>query len=243
MRNKFDELNDLVMKGEIRLPEPNNELEYLFSLPSDFGGLGNLFNEHKYENLKLYDPKSTENKDKRFMSQVKIERKMIWFPLLPNSESLNNKFNPYKILLENLKNKKNEVYIKQNEEIKKLEGQNKDKNDENLNKKEEKDKKSEKYNYENNNEANNSEDENRIEKENRRQNMTEGRKDCSKSRKKSRSRSRSKSKSRKYINENNKYNRKYCNIYYGKNNYENKKKYRYNYFNKYKKRYFRYNDY
>ena len=67
IRNKFDELNELVQKRKIRLPEPSNELEYLMALPSDFGGLGELYDERKYENVNFYDPKMPENRNKSFI--------------------------------------------------------------------------------------------------------------------------------------------------------------------------------
>ena len=44
-------------------------------LPSDYGGFGKLYNEHKYSNLKFYDLKIPENKDKKLMSQIKFEKK------------------------------------------------------------------------------------------------------------------------------------------------------------------------
>ena len=99
IRNKFDELNDLVEKSKIKLPEPYNELDYLMSLPSDFGGLGNLYNEHEYENVKFYDPKNPENKNKNIMKEIKFERKMKWFNLNPNTESItkNIKLNPFQM--------------------------------------------------------------------------------------------------------------------------------------------------
>ena len=98
IRNKFDELNELVKKGKIRLPELNNEMEYLMALPSDFGGLGELYNEDKYENLKLYNPKEPENTNKSFMKQIKFDRKETWFPLKPNPESFTRKMTFYDFL-------------------------------------------------------------------------------------------------------------------------------------------------
>ena len=46
------------------------------------------------QNVKFYDPKLPANKDKNFMTEIKFEKKMIWFPLHPNPESLNIKTNP-----------------------------------------------------------------------------------------------------------------------------------------------------
>jgi len=98
LKSKFDELNELVKKGKIRLPEPDNEMEYLLVLPSDFGGLGELYHEDKYENLKLYNPKDPENAYKSFMSEIKFDRKETWFPLKPNPESFTKKMTFYDFL-------------------------------------------------------------------------------------------------------------------------------------------------
>ena len=93
IRSKFDELNELVKSKTIILPSPENELEYLMAFPSDYGGLGDIYEDQKYENLKLYDPKDTsKNKDnKSFMELIKFEHDT-WFPLEPNPQSL-NKYN------------------------------------------------------------------------------------------------------------------------------------------------------
>ena len=93
IRSKFDELNELVKSKTIILPSPENELEYLMAFPSDYGGLGDIYEDQKYENLKLYDPKDTsKNKDNNsFMELIKFEHDT-WFPLEPNPQSL-NKYN------------------------------------------------------------------------------------------------------------------------------------------------------
>ena len=93
IRSKFDELNELVKSKTIILPSPENELEYLMAFPSDYGGLGDIYEDQKYENLKLFDPKDTsKNKDnKSFMELIKFEHDT-WFPLEPNPQSL-NKYN------------------------------------------------------------------------------------------------------------------------------------------------------
>ena len=91
IKSKFDELNDLVKNGVIRLPDPENELEYLMAFPSDYGGLGNVQNDQNYENVKFYDPKDTtkNQSNKNFMSLIKFDHDQIWFPLEPNPQSLN----------------------------------------------------------------------------------------------------------------------------------------------------------
>jgi hypothetical protein len=118
IRNKFDELNELVQKRKIRLPEPSNELEYLMELPSDFGGLGELYDERKYENVNFYDPKMPENRNKSFMKQIKFERRETWFPLKPNPESLTRKItydeyvkskSKYYVIKKDVNNEKNDI--------------------------------------------------------------------------------------------------------------------------------------
>ena len=244
IRNKFDELNDLVEKGKIKLPKPDNELEYLMSLPSDFGGLGNLFNEHEYENVKFYDSKIQENKNKNFMKEVKREHKMIWFNLNPNPESItkNIKLNPFQMnllsqqylcSLNNNKNKENNVNINSLEERK---------NDENT--------KNENKNF--NNEKNNSDD-----KEDKKDGYREERRiknrRSSKNRSSSSSRSRSRSGSirrkgrrsnyRDYEYEERPYKYKYRNHYSSKYEYKNYYKDNKKYFNKYEKRNYNYKNY
>ena len=95
IKNKFDELNELVKNGNIRLPDPENELEYLMSFPSDYGGLGNVQNDQNYENVKFYDPKDTTKNlgNKNFMYLIKFDNDQTWFPLKPNPSPLNKQFN------------------------------------------------------------------------------------------------------------------------------------------------------
>ena len=115
IRSKFDELNDLVKNGNIRLPEPDNELEYLMAFPSDYGGLGNIQNDQNYENVKFYDPKDTTKNqgNKNFMSYIKFEHDQIWFPLEPNPSSL-NKINDYNKLINSSVNPLLKLYYPQN---------------------------------------------------------------------------------------------------------------------------------
>ena len=95
IKAKFDELNDLVKNGNIRLPDPENELEYLMAFPSDYGGLGNVQNDQNYENVKFYDPKDTSKNpaNKNFMSLIRFDHDQTWFPLDPNPSSLNKQIN------------------------------------------------------------------------------------------------------------------------------------------------------
>ena len=94
VKSKFDELNELVKSNKIMLPEPDNELEYLMALPSEYGGLGDIHNDQNYENVKFFDPKDTsKNKgNKDFMTMIRFEHET-WFPLEPNQSSLNKNIN------------------------------------------------------------------------------------------------------------------------------------------------------
>ena len=250
IRNKFDELNDLVEKGKIKLPRPDNELEYLMSLPSDFGGLGNLFNEHEYENVKFYDSKIQENKNKNFMKEVKIEHKMIWFNLNPNPESIttNIKLNPFQMnllsqqylcSLNNNKNKENNININSLDERK---------NDDNT-KNEDKNLNNEEVNE---NKLSNSEDKEDNQDEYRDERRIKNRrssKNGSSSRNISRSRSGSmrrkgrRSNYRDYEYEERPYKYKYRNHYSSKYEFKNYYKDNKKYFNKYEKRNYNYKNY
>ena len=94
IRGKFDELNELVKSKTIILPEPDNVLEYLMAFPSDFGGLGEIREDQKYESVKFYDPKdkSKNPEGKSFMEMIKFEHDT-WFPLEPKPQSLNKYIN------------------------------------------------------------------------------------------------------------------------------------------------------
>ena len=251
IRNKYDELNDLVTNGKIRLPEPSNELEYLMALPSDFGGLGNLYNENKYQNVKFYDPKLPENKDKKIMTEIKFEKKMVWFPLHPNPESLNKKINPFQKISEFIKNNNMNTNIAKDSNVKTIQASNdikkeeQNKND-NQKKSNEKDKtiniKDDKKNEDDKKENVNYRFSNKEKRSKRYNNKSIDRKE----RDVSRSRSRDSYYSR---NDNNydydyDYNYRNTNKYYD-NNYYNKYRYNrkdYNY-NKYKRNYRYRNDY
>jgi hypothetical protein len=221
IRKKFDELNDFVLEGKIKLPEPDNELEYLFALPSDYGGLGNIYNDNKYENLKLYDPKLPENKDKSFMKKVKIERKDVWFPLYPNPESLIKKSFPFPIFTFNksLQDKQTKEKIDSNKE-------SNDSTEDIINAS----KNTENKQEQNENKINEIEDM----RETRNGYDQNDKEEKSKSKESSRRRKRSRSSSR-----SNSYNRKYKkNKYYdGYKNYRESNKYNYRYNYRYNERY------
>ena len=232
IRQKFDELNDLVITGKIRLPEPYNELEYLFALPSDYGGLGNLYNENKYENVKFYDPKLPENRNKSFMEQVKFERKqkMIWFPLYPNPESLNKKSLPFFMF--------DKIYkdINTNEKTDSNNENNNNNNDiinDNMDNIEKKDNKENEIDYDE--DVSETKKSKMDEEESSRNNETRSSRSGSISGIRSRSRSRSYSSN----SNNRKYKKK--NYYKGYNNYRNSNYYNYNYNYNKNKRYYQNN--
>ena len=247
IRNKLDELNDLVLKGKIRLPKPDNELEYLMALPSDFGGLGNVYYENKYENVKFYDPKLPENKDKQFIKQVKFERNMIWFPLKPNPESLTKKNNPFQEYIAFLKQNNNtnketkDINNNENKIINETKDtMNNENNNINLNDKEDEKKDNKEKSYK---------EEKNIKDQNNKIKREKVDKSESRERKKYRSRSRDKSRNRKnsnyrdYSKENIKNQKngdwkKYNNYKYKKSNYYNN-----GHTNNYNKRFFKHKRY
>lgn len=100
IRKKFDELNDLVKNGSIKLPEPDNELEYLMAFPSDYGGLGNIHKDQLYENVKFFDPKDTtrNSPNKNIMNIIQFESNQTWFPLESNQSSINKPNNDFNYL-------------------------------------------------------------------------------------------------------------------------------------------------
>lgn len=89
---KFDELNHLVEKGTIRLENPENELEYLFKFPADYGGLGSILKENEYENLNFFDKKLSSNKNINFMSLLKHNYDHFFF-LFEQKSNINKFYN------------------------------------------------------------------------------------------------------------------------------------------------------
>ena len=57
IKQKFDDLNEQVQKQNIKLPSVQDELNYLMNFPSDYGGLGDVFNDQYYENVNLFEKK------------------------------------------------------------------------------------------------------------------------------------------------------------------------------------------
>ena len=206
------------MKRIIKLPEPSNELEYLLELPSDYGGLGKLNNEHRYSNLKFYDSKMPENKDKKFLSQIKFEKKMIWFPVHPNPESLSKNYNPFKSQYEIL-TKKFKVYTNSNSRIAKNESKNE--NDDITNNTIIQNKKNNSNDNENENENKVNEQKNQI--SNREENESQSMDSDESYDKKERSRNSSIDSMIVKVNIQKKYYHRYSNNYYNKNKYYNHK--------------------
>ena len=234
IKSKFDELNELVKKGKLKLPEPNNEMEYLMALPSDFGGLGELYHEDKYENLKLYNPKEPENINISFMRQIKFDRKETWFPLKPNPESFTKKMTFYDYL--NLKYN----YFNINMDM--------------FNKNNENDTGNIALNEEKENEKNNCKDEENKNRNSEDDNMEEEEEEYSDYNSKTRERSRNTSRSRYYDDYDDYYDRrdreyrnrnryrknKYYDISRYNDRYYNRNNYKYNLYNDYKDYYDKY---
>lgn len=235
IRNKFDELNEYVIKGKIRLPEPYNELEYLFALPSDYGGLGYIYNEHKYKNVKFYDPKIPENKDKKFMKQVRIERKMTWFPLQPNPVPIFPKISfPFYFFY--LKNNNKNNKIQENTHRNENENNNNNSNNKEDNKNiDEIIEKSDNEKNKSNNEKEIKNEKNLISNKSQINETIKNEEENHKWTKRSRSRSRDRSNSKHRKNEKKYYDSKNNRRLIKYNNIYNNKYYKNNYSNKYKK--------
>ena len=62
IKSKFDELVNLVKNGKKKLPNSKNELNYLMEFPSDFGGLGEVYDDQQYEEVNLFDNKTPIDK-------------------------------------------------------------------------------------------------------------------------------------------------------------------------------------
>ena len=61
IRPKFDELNEMVKKQAYKLPSSEDAANYLFNFPSDFGGVGEVFNDQNYEKVNFFDMKNSGN--------------------------------------------------------------------------------------------------------------------------------------------------------------------------------------
>ena len=61
IKPKFDKLNEMVSEG-FNLPSVKDELNYLMNFPSDYGGLGDIYDEQNYENVNLFETKASLQK-------------------------------------------------------------------------------------------------------------------------------------------------------------------------------------
>lgn len=62
-------------------------MKYLFDLPSDYGGLGEILDDLNYENLNLYEHKYNKNKN---IPPIEIINGQCFVPLESKRETLNN---------------------------------------------------------------------------------------------------------------------------------------------------------
>ena len=84
VKSKFDIMNEMVKKGTYILPQVKDELNYLMCFPSDYGGLGDIYDQ-EYENVNFYDMKTNLQK------LVPMNRSdMLYVPLDIPGSNLNN---------------------------------------------------------------------------------------------------------------------------------------------------------
>ena len=62
IKRKFDDLVNLVKNDKKKLPNSKNELKYLMEFPSDYGGLGEVYDDQRYEEVNLFDNKTPIDK-------------------------------------------------------------------------------------------------------------------------------------------------------------------------------------
>lgn len=95
IREKFDLLNKLIEENRIKLKYNKKVLNYIFNLPSDFGGVSEVFEDNKYENLNIFEKM---NKNRSFPN-IDIKQGIVYVPLENHNEGnisnniLNNNIN------------------------------------------------------------------------------------------------------------------------------------------------------
>lgn len=57
VKSKASRLRKMIEMKAIELPDPSNELEYLFALPADFGGFGDVYDVREYSAVNLFENK------------------------------------------------------------------------------------------------------------------------------------------------------------------------------------------
>ncbi len=90
IKSKLDEFNTLIKENKYILPSANDELNYLFSFPSDYGGLGDVFKDQNYENVNFFENKTNVNK---LAPLVRLHNQQVYVNLESGNQNIFNNTN------------------------------------------------------------------------------------------------------------------------------------------------------
>lgn len=87
---KFENLKKSIKDNKVHLPNTKNLQKYLFNFPGDYGGLGEILDEQKFEKLNFFEYKPGKNKMIPF---IEMRQGSICVPLECRNENLNIIYN------------------------------------------------------------------------------------------------------------------------------------------------------
>ena len=90
IKSKLDDFNTLIKENKYILPSVNDELNYLFSFPSDYGGLGDVFNDQNYENVNFFENKTNVHK---LAPSIRLHNQQAYVNLEIGNQNINNNIN------------------------------------------------------------------------------------------------------------------------------------------------------
>lgn len=106
IKRKFETLSLLVEKNNYHLSTSKDEKKYIANFPADYGGLGEILDDQKYEHLNFFEYKPNKNKT---IPSIEIKQGSICVPLESKTENLNNNINTPSYVT-NLANLNNNIY-------------------------------------------------------------------------------------------------------------------------------------
>lgn len=87
---KLLNLNKAIKENRVHLPNSKALIKYIFNLPADYGGTGEILDEQKYENLNFFEFKAGKNKA---IPVIEIRQGSVCVPLESRNENLNINYN------------------------------------------------------------------------------------------------------------------------------------------------------
>lgn len=81
-----------IKEKRIQLPTSNVK-KYLFNFPADYGGLGEILDEQKYENVNFFEYKLNKAK---MIPNLEIRQNQVFLPLENKNENIDNNYNTIK---------------------------------------------------------------------------------------------------------------------------------------------------